>query len=341
MRWGMCVRCVTATPSMGKEHVSFAASAVQRVRGAVHQCVPLPPGGCGEAAPALLSACRSSSSPHVHRLAHAAHGADVIDAGVLPAGACPSSRQLGRAHGPAAAFRVVSFTRVGRDGRRHSRAPCGALRSARANIEADSPTVPFCCPTQRRERGLQFVGARVVREMTVNPARSARPSAASCVCRCIWRSGRGLGANFRACRSAPTQRQRAHGLAGHKAQLQAVREGLAQLSAQRRHPARRPPHRGDADPPFRRWSPCCWGCATPMPPSLVHDGRCSAPCYAVPYRTWTTPWRWRSAGRGLSSRRCMAPTRLRWPGGCATGGQPRPCARGHADVAQAHPGHGT
>ena len=275
---------------------------------------------------------------------------DVVEAGVLPAGAlsviCGSSAGL---MDQLRAFDVVSFTGSAETGAVIRSHPAVAQRSVRVNIEADSLNsallLPDAAPGTRR---LQPAGARggarddgeVGPEVHRDPP---HPGAGRAVRRGGRSDRRQAGRHHG---RQPAQRERAHGLAGEpRAARTRCAKGSKTLKAQAERAARRQPGSRWSMPtrPSRPASArCCWARAMPMRPTACTTSRCSARSpRCCPTATSTT--RIALAHRGQGS----LVTSLYGADDAALGQAAVQLAASHGrvhvitpDVAQAHTGHG-
>lgn len=244
---------------------------------------------------------------------------DVVDAGVLPAGAL--SVIAGSSAGlmdQLAPFDVVSFTGSADTAGIIRAHPAVARRSVRANIEADSLNSALLLPDAAPgSDAFNLLVREVVREMTVKSGQKCTAirrilvpagvygAAAEAIgaklagvtvgnpatTACAWARSSAppnctpCARGWRSCAPTPTS---------------------CTTAGRRSWWTQTPPWR----PASAR---CCWVRATPIRRPWCTTSRCSArwPRWCLT-AMWTMPWRSHSAARGRWWHRCTAPTRPRW-----------------------------
>lgn len=161
---------------------------------------------------------------------------DVVDAGVLPAGAlsviCGSSKGLMDALEP---FDVVSFTGSAETGALIRSHAAVAQRSVRANIEADSLNSALLMPDATPgSEAFNLLVREVVREMTVKSGQKCTAIRRILVPTAVYdAAAEAIGAKLRAITVGnPRNESVRMGSLVSRAQLQSVREGLATLRQQ-------------------------------------------------------------------------------------------------------------
>jgi 3,4-dehydroadipyl-CoA semialdehyde dehydrogenase len=161
---------------------------------------------------------------------------DVVDAGVLPAGAlsviCGSSNGLMDALEP---FDVVSFTGSAETGALIRSHAAVAQRSVRANIEADSLNSALLMPDATPgSEAFNLLVREVVREMTVKSGQKCTAIRRILVPAAVYdAAAEAIGAKLRAITVGnPRNESVRMGSLVSRAQLQSVREGLATLRRQ-------------------------------------------------------------------------------------------------------------
>ncbi|MDM0087465.1 MULTISPECIES: 3,4-dehydroadipyl-CoA semialdehyde dehydrogenase [unclassified Variovorax] len=161
---------------------------------------------------------------------------DVVDAGVLPAGAlsviCGSSKGLMDALEP---FDVVSFTGSAETGALIRAHAAVAQRSVRANIEADSLNSALLMPDAvPGSEAFNLLVREVVREMTVKSGQKCTAIRRILVPTAVYdAAAEAIGAKLRAITVGnPRNESVRMGSLVSRAQLQSVREGLATLRQQ-------------------------------------------------------------------------------------------------------------
>jgi 3,4-dehydroadipyl-CoA semialdehyde dehydrogenase len=246
-----------------------------------------------KAAPALLSGVPVVVKPATatawltQRMVH-----DVIDAGVLPAGAlsvvCGSSAGLLDALQP---FDVVSFTGSAETAGVVRSHPAIAQRSVRANIEADSLNSALLLPgAAPGDEAFNLLVKEVVREMTVKSGQKCTAIRRVLVPQALYAAaGEAIAAKLKGITVGnPRSESVRMGSLVSRAQLNAVQEGLATLQAQCEvvHDGRGQPF-VDADPAVAACAaPVLLGVRDADGADRVHDTEVFGPVATlVPYRS--------------------------------------------------------
>ena len=216
---------------------------------------------------------------------------DVVDAGVLPAGAlsviCGSSNGLMDALEP---FDVVSFTGSAETGALIRSHAAVAHRSVRANIEADSLNSALLMPDAvPGSEAFNLLVREVVREMTVKSGQKCTAIRRILVPAAVYEAAaETIGAKLRAVTVGnPRNESVRMGSLVSRAQLQSVREGLATLRQQAEllHDGSQQPL-VDADPAIAACiGPVLLGAKDADAAPLVHDLEVFGPVATLlPYR---------------------------------------------------------
>lgn len=216
---------------------------------------------------------------------------DVVDAGVLPAGAlsviCGSSKGLMDALEP---FDVVSFTGSAETGALIRSHAAVAQRSVRANIEADSLNSALLMPDATPgSEAFNLLVREVVREMTVKSGQKCTAIRRILVPAAVYEAAaEAIGAKLRAITVGnPRNESVRMGSLVSRAQLQSVREGLATLRQQAEllHDGSQQPL-VDADPAIAACiGPVLLGAKDADAAPLVHDVEVFGPVATLlPYR---------------------------------------------------------
>lgn len=216
---------------------------------------------------------------------------DVVDAGVLPAGAlsviCGSSKGLMDALEP---FDVVSFTGSAETGALIRAHAAVAQRSVRANIEADSLNSALLMPDAvPGSEAFNLLVREVVREMTVKSGQKCTAIRRILVPTAVYdAAAEAIGAKLRAITVGnPRNESVRMGSLVSRAQLQSVREGLATLRQQAEwlHDGSQQPL-VDADPAIAACiGPVLLGAKDADAAPLVHDLEVFGPVATLlPYR---------------------------------------------------------
>ncbi|MBB1598723.1 3,4-dehydroadipyl-CoA semialdehyde dehydrogenase [Variovorax sp. UMC13] len=216
---------------------------------------------------------------------------DVVDAGVLPAGAlsviCGSSKGLMDALEP---FDVVSFTGSAETGALIRSHAAVAHRSVRANIEADSLNSALLMPDATPgSEAFNLLVREVVREMTVKSGQKCTAIRRILVPTAVYdAAAEAIGAKLRAVTVGnPRNESVRMGSLVSRAQLQSVREGLATLRQQAEllHDGSQQPL-VDADPAIAACiGPVLLGAKDADAAPLVHDLEVFGPVATLlPYR---------------------------------------------------------
>ncbi|MGJ7542238.1 3,4-dehydroadipyl-CoA semialdehyde dehydrogenase [Variovorax sp. LT1R16] len=273
---------------------------------------------------------------------------DVVDAGVLPAGAlsviCGSSNGLMDALEP---FDVVSFTGSAETGALIRSHAAVAQRSVRANIEADSLNSALLMPDAAPgSEAFNLLVREVVREMTVKSGQKCTAIRRILVPADVYdAAAEAIGAKLRAITVGnPRNESVRMGSLVSRAQLQSVREGLATLRQQAEQL-----HDGsqqaliDADPAIAACiGPVLLGAKDADAAPLVHDVEVFGPVATLlPYRDAEHAIALAHRGQGSlvtslygSDESALARTAVRV---AASHGRVHVVT---PDVAQAHTGHG-
>ncbi|WP_219220216.1 3,4-dehydroadipyl-CoA semialdehyde dehydrogenase [Variovorax boronicumulans] len=216
---------------------------------------------------------------------------DVVDAGVLPAGAlsviCGSSNGLMDALEP---FDVVSFTGSAETGALIRSHAAVAQRSVRANIEADSLNSALLMPDAAPgSEAFNLLVREVVREMTVKSGQKCTAIRRVLVPAAVYdAAAEAIGAKLRAITVGNPRNEGVRmGSLVSRAQLQSVREGLATLRQQADllHDGSQQPL-VDADPAVAACiGPVLLGAKDADAAPLVHDVEVFGPVATLlPYR---------------------------------------------------------